>query len=50
MSSQSGNRLVIYAALVGNFLIAVTKFIAAGITGSSVPHLLEEPTDDETSG
>ncbi len=26
---------VIYAALVGNFLVATTKFIAAGITGSS---------------
>jgi cation diffusion facilitator family transporter len=30
-----GSRKVIYAALVGNALIAVTKFIAAGITGSS---------------
>lgn len=29
------SRLVIYAALAGNSLIAVTKFIAAGITGSS---------------
>ena len=26
---------VVYAALAGNSLIAVTKFIAAGITGSS---------------
>ncbi len=31
----SGSKLVIYAALVGNGLIAITKFIAAGITGSS---------------
>jgi cation diffusion facilitator family transporter len=31
----SGSRKVIYAALIGNSLIAVTKFIAAGITGSS---------------
>ena len=31
----SGSRVVIIAALIGNSLIAVTKFIAAGITGSS---------------
>ncbi len=31
----SGSRKVIYAALAGNMLIAVTKFIAAAITGSS---------------
>ena len=31
----SGSRLVILAALVGNALISVTKFVAAGITGSS---------------
>lgn len=30
-----GSKKVIYAALVGNGLIAVTKFIAASITGSS---------------
>ncbi|MDP6986928.1 MAG: cation diffusion facilitator family transporter, partial [Phycisphaerales bacterium] len=30
-----GTKLVIYAALVGNSLIAVTKFIAAAITGSA---------------
>ncbi|WP_157019202.1 cation diffusion facilitator family transporter [Mesorhizobium xinjiangense] len=35
MASQSGSRLVIYAALIGNFLIAVTKFVASWITGSS---------------
>ena len=29
------NRLVIYAALLGNTAIAVTKFFAAAITGSS---------------
>lgn len=29
------NRLVVYAALAGNFAIAVTKLVAAGITGSS---------------
>lgn len=33
--SSSSNKKVIYAALAGNTLIAVTKFIAAGITGSS---------------
>ena len=31
----SGSKKVIYAALAGNALIAVTKFVAAGITGSS---------------
>jgi len=31
----SGTKTVIYAALVGNALIAVTKFVAANITGSS---------------
>jgi len=31
----SGSKKVIYAALAGNTLIAVTKFIAASITGSS---------------
>ncbi|MCP4571083.1 MAG: cation transporter [bacterium] len=33
--AHSESRLVIYAALAGNFLIAVTKFVAAGMTGSS---------------
>ena len=31
----TGSKKVIYAALAGNTLIALTKFIAAGITGSS---------------
>ena len=31
----SGSKTVIIAALIGNSLISVTKFIAAGITGSS---------------
>lgn len=31
----SGSKKVIYAALVGNSLISITKFVAAGITGSS---------------
>ena len=35
MSSAHGSRKVIFAALAGNGLIAITKFIAAGITGSS---------------
>lgn len=30
-----GSKKVIYAALIGNSLIAVTKFVAAGISGSS---------------
>jgi len=33
--AHAESRLVIYAALVGNFLIALTKFVAAGLTGSS---------------
>lgn len=35
MSKPSGSRLVVYAALVGNLCIAVAKFVAAGISGSS---------------
>ncbi len=31
----SGSKKVIYAALIGNGLISITKFIAAVITGSS---------------
>lgn len=33
--AAADSKLVIYAALIGNGLIAVTKFIAASITGSS---------------
>jgi cation diffusion facilitator family transporter len=32
---KTGSKKVIYAALIGNFLVALTKFIAAAITGSS---------------
>ncbi len=35
MAAHSGSKIVIYAALGGNFLIAVTKFVAAFFTGSS---------------
>lgn len=35
MAAPSGSRTVIYAALIGNFLIAVMKFAAAAFTGSS---------------
>ena len=35
MAAHSGSTTVLYAALAGNFAIAVTKFIAAFITGSS---------------
>ena len=31
----SGSKLVIIAALIGNALISITKFIAASVTGSS---------------
>ena len=33
--SSSNSRLVIYAALAGNLAIAIAKFVAAGLTGSS---------------
>ena len=36
MATESSRNKVLYAALAGNLLIAVTKFVAAGITGSSV--------------
>jgi len=35
MSKPSGSRLVVYAALAGNLAIAVAKFVAAWISGSS---------------
>lgn len=31
----SGSKAVIFAALLGNSLISVTKFVAVGITGSA---------------
>ncbi|MFQ5473141.1 MAG: cation diffusion facilitator family transporter, partial [Dehalococcoidia bacterium] len=31
----TGSRRVIFAALIGNALVAVTKFVAATLTGSS---------------
>ncbi len=33
--ASSSSRVAIYAAIIGNFAVAVTKFVAAGITGSS---------------
>ncbi len=35
MASQKSSRKVVYAALIGNLLIAITKFVAAAWTGSS---------------
>jgi len=35
MAAQRGSQLVVYAALIGNLLIAITKFVAALLTGSS---------------
>jgi len=35
MAAQMGSQTVVYAALIGNLLIAVTKFVAAFFTGSS---------------
>lgn len=34
-TARSGSKLVVYAALGGNLAIAITKFVAAAITGSS---------------
>src|SRR6186997_1218307 len=35
MAGRPRSRLVVYAALAGNLAIALTKFVAAGVTGSS---------------
>ncbi|MCJ7452978.1 MAG: cation diffusion facilitator family transporter [Steroidobacteraceae bacterium] len=34
-SSSTGSQIVVYGAIVANLAIALTKFVAAGITGSS---------------
>ncbi len=33
--TQSGSRIAVFAAIIGNLIIAIIKFIAAAITGSS---------------
>jgi cation diffusion facilitator family transporter len=35
MAAQKGSKFVVYAALAGNLLVALTKFAAAAFTGSS---------------
>ena len=35
MAAQKGSSIVVIAALIGNLLIALTKFVAAAFTGSS---------------
>ncbi|WP_137389387.1 cation diffusion facilitator family transporter [Rhodoligotrophos defluvii] len=35
MTASNASRIVIYAALIGNVLIVITKFMAAALTGSS---------------
>lgn len=35
MTAHSGSKRAVHAALIGNLLIAITKFVAAGISGSS---------------
>ena len=35
MTTQSGSKIAVFAAIIGNLIIAIIKFIAAAITGSS---------------
>jgi divalent metal cation (Fe/Co/Zn/Cd) transporter len=35
MTSQSGSKIAFFAAISGNLIIGIIKFIAAAITGSS---------------
>lgn len=35
MTTQGGSKIAVVAAIIGNLVIAITKFIAAAITGSS---------------
>jgi len=35
MATQSGSKIAVYAAIIGNLIIAFIKFVAAAITGSS---------------
>src|SRR5512137_431616 len=35
MTTQSGSKIAVVAAIIGNLIIAIIKFIAAAITGSS---------------
>ena len=35
MATQSGSRIAVVAAIIGNLIIAIIKFVAAAITGSS---------------
>ena len=35
MASESGSPVAVYSALVANFVIAITKFLASAVTGSS---------------
>ena len=35
MSRKASSKIVVYAALAGNLAIAIIKFVAASITGSS---------------
>jgi cation diffusion facilitator family transporter len=35
METEGGSRIAVFAAIIGNLIIAIIKFIAAGISGSS---------------
>ena len=35
MTTQSGSKIAVFAAIAGNLIIAIIKFVAAAITGSS---------------
>ena len=37
MPKSSSSKIAIYAALAGNLLVALTKFVAAALSGSSSP-------------
>lgn len=43
MAGHGGSKTAVIAAVVGNLIIAIIKFIAAAITGSSAMNLRGHP-------